>query len=606
MALILGVSGLYHDSAAALVRDGEMVAAAQEERFTRVKHDARFPEAAIAYCLEEAGLAPADLDAVAFYDKPLVKLDRILRTAAAVAPRGLGTFMRAMGSWLGDKLDVQRAFDRAFDAPYRGPLYYPTHHESHAASAFFPSPFDEAAVITLDGVGEWATTSWGVGRGNRITLQQQLHFPDSVGLLYAAFTQYAGFRVNGGEYKLMGLAPYGEPVYADLIRERLVALRDDGSFSLDQRYFDYRRGRAMTSRRFHRLFGGPPRAAEAPISQRIIDIAASIQCVTEEIVLRITRHVRAATGLSRLCLAGGVALNCVANGKVVRDGRFDDVWIQPAAGDAGGALGAALFVWHQVLGHPRTPRAPDAQRGSLLGPRFGRDAILAALDRAGARYRVFADEGELCDEIARRLAAGQVVGHFAGRMEFGPRALGNRSILADPRDPGMREVLNAKIKRREAFRPFAPAVLAGRAREFFDLDRPSPYMLLTVPVTAAHRVPADPSEGGLVGLERRHARLSDLPAVTHVDHSARVQTVDPETSPRFHRIIEAFAARTGFPVVVNTSLNVRGEPIACTPDDAYHCFLFTEMDALVLEDVLCAKEAGPATTSGSRPAASGY
>ncbi|PKN56941.1 MAG: hypothetical protein CVU56_13625 [Deltaproteobacteria bacterium HGW-Deltaproteobacteria-14] len=595
MTLILGVSALYHDSAAALVRDGEIIAAAQEERFTRVKHDARFPEAAIAWCLEAAGARPADLAAVAFYDKPLSKLDRILRTTAAIAPRGLGTFMRAMPSWLGDKLDVRAALDRALGARWRGPLYYPAHHESHAASAFFPSPFDEAAILTMDGVGEWATTSFGAGRGNRLTLDHELRFPDSIGLLYAAFTQYAGFRVNGGEYKLMGLAPYGEPRFADLIREHLVDLRADGSFRLDQRYFAYRAGRTMTSPRFHRLFGGPPRVPESEITQRTIDIAASIQRVTEDIVLRVTRHVRAVTGQRRLCLAGGVALNCVANGKVVRDGAFDEVWIQPAATDSGGALGAALLVWHQLLDHPRVPQRPDAQRGSLLGPSFDRAAVLATLDRARADYRVFDDEGALCAEVARRLAAGQVVGHFHGQMEFGPRALGNRSILADPRHPRMRELLNAKIKRREAFRPFAPAVLASRAHELFDLDRPSPYMLLTVPVAPARRVPLDPGEARLTGLDRRHARLSEIPAVTHVDHSARVQTVDAVVSPRFHRIIEAFDAQTGYPVVVNTSLNVRGEPIACTPDDAYSCFLFTDMDAIVLEDVLCAKDLAGAT-----------
>jgi len=603
MTLILGVSALYHDSAAALLRDGEIIAAAQEERFTRRKHDASFPEAAIAWCLEAAGARPDDLDGLAFYDKPLTKLERILRTTAAVAPRGLGTFLRATPSWLGDKLDVRGAFDRALGVRVNAPVYYAAHHESHAASAFFPSPFDEAAVLTMDGVGEWATASYGVGRGNRLTLQRELRFPDSLGLLYAAFTQYVGFRVNGGEYKMMGLAPYGEPRYVDLIYDHLLDLRDDGSFRLDQRYFAYRLGRTMTSPRFHRLFGGPPRVPESEISQRIIDIAASVQAVTEDVVLRMARHVRETTGLSRLCLAGGVALNCVANGALARAGVFDELWIQPAATDSGGALGTALLAWHHALDAPRTPRRPDAQRGSRLGPRFSRADVLATLDRAGARYTVFDDEGALCDEVARRLADGQVVGHFHGAMEFGPRALGGRSILADPRHPRMREILNAKIKRREPFRPFAPAVLAERAGDLFDLPQASPYMLMTAPVTASKRVPPTAEEAALRGLERRHARHSEIPAVTHVDHSARVQTVDRDRSPRFHRLISAFDALTGCPAVVNTSLNVRGEPIACTPRDAYNCFLFTEMDALVLEDVLVAKRpgGGPVASATSGP-----
>ncbi len=578
MTAILGISALYHDAAAALVVDGRIVAAAQEERFTREKHDERPPEHAIAYCLAEAGLTAGQIDHVAFYDKPLLKFERLLETYLAIAPRGFGSFVQAMPAWLRGKLFTGRLVRRAVGREYKRRLIYAEHHESHAASAFFPSPFDEAAVLTLDGVGEWATASLGAGRGNRVELVEELRFPHSLGLLYSAFTYYCGFKVNSGEYKLMGLAPYGEPAYAGLIRDRLIDLKADGSFRMDMDYFNYLGGLTMTSARFHRLFGGPPRRPEAPIEGRHMDLAASIQVVTEEVMLRAARHAHDRTGLDHLCLAGGVALNCVGNGRILREGPFREVWVQPAAGDAGGALGAALFVWHQLLGKPRVAARPDAQSGSLLGPGFDDGAIRAALDRRGAAYREYGDDASMCEAVAALLADGQVVGWFQGRMEFGPRALGARSILGDPRRADMQTVMNVKIKFRESFRPFAPAVLADRAAEAFDLPggHESPYMLLVAPVVG----------GAVASRSHGFARLSeprgDLPAVTHVDGSARIQTVDAERSPLFHRLLSAFDRRTECPVLVNTSFNVRGEPIVHTPDDAYRCFRATAMDALAI------------------------
>jgi carbamoyltransferase len=598
MAAILGISAFYHDSAAALVVDGRIIAAAQEERFTRIKHDAAFPARAIRYCLREAGLSPGDLDYVAFYDKPLTKFERLLETYLAYAPAGFRSFRLAMPLWLKDKLHMRRTLRNGLDGPCRARLIFTDHHESHAASAFFPGPFDRAAIVTLDGVGEWSTAAFGVGEGNRIRLIDHIAFPHSLGLLYSAFTYYCGFKVNSGEYKLMGLAPYGRPVYRDLILEHLIDLKPDGSFWLDMDYFNYCQGLTMTGRRFHRLFGGPSRAPEAPLEQRHMDLAASIQAVTEEVVLRIGRHVCRQTGMKHLVLAGGVALNCVANGHLLREGDFDDIWIQPAAGDAGGALGAALFVWHQLLDNPRRPDGRDTQQGSFLGPSFTTGDIERALAAHGASGRRFDDEGELLDHVAALLADGKVVGWFQGRMEFGPRALGARSILGDPRSPAMQATMNVKIKFRESFRPFAPAVLRERASEWFDLkpEHESPYMLLVAPVLEHRRVPVDAETMRVMehdpDLRRRvNVVRSEIPAVTHVDYSARLQTIDERRNPRFHHLLEAFDRLTGCPVLVNTSFNVRGEPIVCTPEDAYRCFLATDMDVLVLEDVVIAKDA---------------
>ena len=588
---ILGISAFFHDSAAAIVRDGAIVAAAQEERFTRKKHDEAFPARAAEWCLAETGVTAAELDAVVFYEKPLVKFERLLETALAFAPRGFPAFVKAMPQWLQRKLHIPREIDQGLGGDYSGPILFATHHESHAASGFYPSPFDEAAILTLDGVGEWSTATWGTGRGSRIKLEAEMRFPHSPGLLYSAFTLFCGFRVNSGEYKLMGLAPYGDPRYADTILREIVDVRDDGSFWLDQRFFDYCAGLQMTSRRFDRLFDGPARRPDGPLTQREMDLAASIQKVLEEIVLRMARHVHAQTGLANLCLAGGVALNCVANGRLLREGPFERLWIQPAAGDAGGALGAALAHWFNHLGHPRIANPGDAQRGSLLGPAFDDAEIEAAIARQHGVAEVFATEAALADAVAAELAAGRIVGHFAGRAEFGPRALGNRSILADPRAADMQRRLNVAIKFRESFRPFAPAVLADRTSEFFNLDAASPYMLLVAGVRdGADSLPATPRATGL-------ARLRDvrgpIPAVTHVDGSARVQTVDPVRAPRFHAILEAFARLTGCPVLANTSFNIRGEPIVHDPADAYRCFMFTDMDVLVLGNLLLRKAAQP-------------
>jgi carbamoyltransferase len=593
MPTILGISAYYHDAAACLVRDGEIVAAAQEERFTRKRHDPEFPSRAVAYCLAEAGVGLGEVDYVGFYDKPLLKFERLLEQYLAVAPRGLGQFLAAMPVWLREKLFTRTMIRRALDG-FAGEVLFAEHHESHAASAFYPSPFTEAAVLTMDGVGEWATSSWGIGRGGALELLAELRYPHSIGMLYSAFTYYTGFRVNSGEYKVMGLAPYGTPRFADRILEHVVELRDDGSFKLDMRYFDFLHGFTMTSCAFDELFDGPPRRPESPVTQRDMDLAASVQAVTEEIVLRMARHVHRETGIRNLCLAGGVALNCVANGRVLREGPFERVWVQPAAGDAGGALGVALAIHHKVLGAPRRPHSDgDGMRGSYLGPSFDDDAIEAALRAAGAVYDRL-PRNELLDRTARLLAEERVVGWFQGRMEFGPRALGARSILADPRSPRMQSVLNLKIKYRESFRPFAPSVLRAHASDWFDLDVDSPYMLLVAPVRPSRRLAPAPEQERLFGIEKLAVPRSTIPAVTHVDWSARVQTVHAETNPLYHALIERFGALTGCPLLVNTSFNVRGEPIVCTPEDAWRCFRRTGMDALVIGSFLLEKARQPA------------
>ena len=591
---ILGISAFYHDAAAALVRDGEIIAAAQEERFTRTRHDAAFPRHAIEYCLREGGVGAHDLDAVAFYEKPLLKFQRLLETYLHVCPRGLRSFVQAMPLWLKQKLWLPLEIARGIEAcGVRMPdeLFFPEHHEAHAASAFYPSPFRQAAILTTDGVGEWATSAIGRGEGNTLTLLTELHFPHSLGLLYSAFTHYTGFSVNSGEYKLMGLAPYGEPTYAQRIREHLLDLRDDGSFRMNMDCFGYLDGLAMTNARFHTLFGGPPRKPDGKLTQREADIARSIQDVIEDIVLRMARHARAITGCKQVCLAGGVALNCVANGRLLRSGVFDDIWIQPAAGDAGGALGAALFVWHQLRGNARTAdERHDRMHGALLGPAYSDDDICAFLD--AHKYPAHKlTEAEWAPTLARLLDEQHVLGLFHGRMEFGPRALGNRSIIGDARSPAMQSLLNLKIKFRESFRPFAPACLVERVGEVFELDRPSPYMLLVAPVQPRRRVHLQSIPAAIS--ERVNQVRSDLPAITHVDYSARVQTVDYETNPRFHDLIKAFEARTGCPVIINTSFNVRDEPIVCSPLDAYRCFMRTAIDYLVLGSYLLDRRLQP-------------
>jgi carbamoyltransferase len=593
MTWILGISAFYHDSAAALVRDGEVVAAAQEERFTRIKHDARFPGKAVEYCLSEGGIKASDLNAVAFYEKPLLKFERLLETYLAFAPRGFQSFVQAIPIWLKQKLFLPKEIDRGLNNDYEGPIYFTTHHESHAASAFFPSPFEEAAILTLDGVGEWTTTSWGVGCGNRVELKKEIRFPHSLGLLYSAFTYYTGFKVNSGEYKVMGLAPYGQPRYADLILSKLMELKDDGSFWLDQSYFNYCTGLTMTGPKFHDLFGGPPRQPESRITQREMDLAASVQRVTEEVMTRMARHIRSETSLKALCLAGGVALNCVANGVIQRERIFDRLWIQPAAGDAGGALGAALFVWHQVMNRPRAVNPLDSQFGSYLGPRFENNEIRGYLDSAGAAYEYIENEDQLCRRIAELLDAGKIIGHVWGRMEFGPRALGHRSILGDARNAEMQAKMNLKIKFRESFRPFAPSCLCERTNEYFELESESPYMLLVAPICKKRQKPMTAEQQNYFGIDKLNVPRSDIPAVTHVDYSARVQTVRPETSPRYHGLIKAFEDRTGCGVIVNTSFNIRGEPIVCRPEEAYRCFMLSDMDVLVLENCLCLKEHQP-------------
>jgi carbamoyltransferase len=591
---ILGISAFYHDSAAALVRSGTIVAAAQEERFSRRKNDEGFPQQAIEFCLRQAGIGLADLDAVVFYDKPIVKFARMLETYLAVAPRGWRTFIDILPSWLSEKLDLRGSIRRLLPGlSSRCEILFTEHHEAHAGSAFYPSPFSDAAILTIDGVGEWATTVLGTGTGREIALVKELRFPHSLGLLYSAFTAYCGFRINSGEYKLMGLAPYGEPRFEDLIRAELLDLKADGSFRLNLTYFDFLHAGRMTGDRFERAFGGRPRQPDEPITDRHCDIARSIQVVTEEVVLRLAQHAREMTGRRKLCLAGGVALNCVANGRIHREGGFDSIWIQPAAGDAGGALGAALVAWYRHFAPPDfsvEPRTGDLMQGSLLGPAFSDDEVQSALDAHGAAYERL-ERTALLDATIDLLCQEKVVAWFQGRMEFGPRALGNRSILGDPRSTRMQTQMNLKVKFRESFRPFAPAVLRDSVSECFELDADSPYMLLVAPVRADLRRPPPP---GLAGLERLRHPHSTLSGVTHVDYSARIQTVGPEQNPLFFDLLTRFRARTGCPALINTSFNVRGEPIVCAPDDAYRCFRNTEMDALVLGSFLLRRERQPA------------
>ncbi len=591
---ILGISAFYHDSAACLLRDADIVAAVSEERFTRKKGDPDFPRRAVEYCLESAGIGVSDLAYVGFYDKPLLKFERILETYLSVAPRGFKSFLMAGPLWIKDKLYIDRQLKQQLG--YCGQILYSEHHESHAASAFFPSPFEQAAILTMDGVGEWATASIGVGRGNDIEILDELHWPDSLGLLYSAFTYYTGFKVNSGEYKVMGLAPYGEPKYVDRIYNELIDLREDGSLRLNQKYFNYLTGLTMTNGAFDKLFGGPPRVPETPLTQREMDLARSIQVVCEEVMLRMARTAHRRTGLDYLCLAGGVALNCVGNGRLLREGPFKDIWIQPAAGDAGGALGVAQLIHHRHSGRPRRVRpGRDSMKGAYLGPEFRPEQIEQFLRSTGADY-VRLDEPTLIDRVAQRLAEEKVVGWFDGRMEFGPRALGARSILGDPRSPRMQAQLNIKIKFREGFRPFAPSVLRERVADYFELDADSPYMLLVAPVQKDRRIPLTAEQHKLWGIDKLNVPRSDIPAVTHIDYSARIQTVTRDTSQRYYDLLRAFERRTGCGVVVNTSFNVRGEPIVCTPADAYRCFMRTDIDALVLGPFLLEKNAQPTWT----------
>ncbi len=585
---ILGISCFYHDSAACLVRDGEIIAAAQEERFTRKKHDFDFPVNAIRFCLDYAGIDVTGVDYVAFYDKPFLKFERILETYLSYAPRGLRSYLMALPLWLKQKLWIPDLIKK--EIGYQGTVFFPEHHESHAAAAFFPSPFSRAAFLTMDGVGEWATTSFGVGEDNHIRIESELHFPHSLGLLYSAFTYYTGFRVNSGEYKVMGLAPYGEPRYVQTILDHLIDLKEDGSFKLNMAYFDYCAGLTMTNRRFHDLFGGPPRQPETRLTQREMDLARSVQEVTEEVMLRMARHVHKETGEKKLCLAGGVALNCVGNGRILREGPFEEIWIQPAAGDAGGALGAAFMTWYQILKNERrTNEIRDSQKGSLLGPEYSNEEIERFLQDKNIPFQKLDDE-QLIDTTAELLAQEKVIGWFQGRMEFGPRALGSRSILGDARSPDMQSRMNLKIKYRESFRPFAPSILQEDVADYFELHRPSPYMLLVAPVARARRREISSDEKKLQGFQKLKVVRSDIPAVTHVDYSARVQTVSRDIHGRYYELIMAFKEKTGCPVLINTSFNVRGEPIVCTPDDAYNCFMRTEMDYLVMGDFLLKKE----------------
>lgn len=585
---ILGISAYYHDSAAALIKDGVIIAAAQEERFTRQKHDHTFPINSIKYCLNEAKIEINHLDHIVFYDKPLIKFERIIETYLAFAPRGLRSFNKAMPLWLKKKLHLTRLIKK--ELSWNGKVLFTEHHEAHAASAFFPSPFKEAAIICLDGVGEWATTTWGIGKDNRIELQQKISFPHSLGLLYSSFTYYLGFKVNSGEYKVMGLAPYGEPKYVNLIMKELIDLKENGSFRLNMDYFNYCHGLTMTNDKFHRLFGGPPRKPESELTQKDMDIAASIQKVTEDAVLKIGKYVYIQTGVKNLCLAGGVALNCVANGRLQREGLYKRMWIQPASGDAGGAIGAALAIWYHYLGNSReTDGIADGQFGSYLGPSFTTDYIRTFLDSNGYQYRSL-DDNLLYDEVVRRLESGEVIGWFQGRMEFGPRALGSRSIIGDARNPEMQKRMNLKIKRRESFRPFAPAILAEYVSEWFEYDGESPYMLIVVPIKEERRVPVSNEQKKLFGIDKLNIQRSNVPAITHVDYSARIQTVDGKYNEKFYKLIKRFYEKTGCPLMINTSFNVRGEPIVCTPEDAYRCFMQTEMDALVIENLILHKK----------------
>lgn len=586
---ILGISAYYHDSAAALIRGGEIIAAAQEERFSRIKHDRGFPSSAVSYCLREAGVTVSDLDTVIYYDKPLLTFDRLIETSLAFAPMGFNAFRAMLPVWINEKLHLPREIDRALGGAYQGKILFCLHHLSHAASAFYPSPFERAAILTADGVGEWSTTTIGLGEANGVRLLKEIRFPHSLGLLYSAFTYYLGFKVNSGEYKVMGLAPYGEPRYADLILSRLIDVAPDGSFHMDMRYFNYCAGLTMTSESFHELFGGPPRSPEAPLEPRHMDIAASIQKAAEFVMLRLARHAREITGAENLCLAGGVALNCVANGLILKEKIFKRLFIQAAAGDAGGALGAALFAAHGIHGEIRAPREPDSMRGSFLGPEYSREEIKSDLDKAGARYEELS-ETRLIAALSELLELGKVVGLVQGRMEFGPRALGARSILGDARNPEMQSRMNLKIKFREGFRPFAPAVLEEDCSDYFDLDCESPYMLLVAPVQPSQRLPLPEGASSARGLELLRLPRSKIPAVTHVDYSARVQTVSPSVHPFLHKLLSRFKSSTGCSTVANTSFNIRGEPIVCSPADAVRCFLNTDMDALAVGGFLLLKE----------------
>ena len=597
---ILGISAFYHDSAAALIEDGNIIAAAQEERFTRKKHDPGFPKEAISYCLKEAGLTLSEIDHVVFFEKPFIKFERLLETYLASAPAGFQSFKMAIPVWIKDKLfqkgnliELLEEFENANEgsSEIEDKLLFAEHHQSHAASAFFPSPFEEAIILTMDGVGEWATASVAIGKGNELTTVKEIQFPHSLGLLYSAMTYYTGFRVNSGEYKVMGLAPYGEPKYVDLIKNNLIDIKEDGSFWLDQSYFNYATGLTMTSFKFHDLFGAPPRTSEDKITQREMDLAASVQAVTEEVMLKMTENLAKEYGIKNICLAGGVALNCVANGKVIRAGSFDNVWVQPAAGDAGGALGAALAAYYVEKKQPRTVGANmDAMKGSYLGPDYKQSDIEERLSKAGAVFEVFTDE-TVMTETAKCLEQGHAVGWFQGRMEFGPRALGGRSILGDPRNPEMQKTLNLKIKYRESFRPFAPSIISDEVSNYFEHEGTSPYMLVVAPVKEEHRKDTSKEDEGLFGIEKLNIPRSTIPAITHVDYSARIQTVHEETNPRYHALISAFKEQTGCPIVVNTSFNVRGEPIVNTPEDAFHCFMGTEMDTLVVGNCLLRKPA---------------
>lgn len=587
---ILGISCFYHDSAACIVRDGKIIAAAQEERFTRKKHDPVFPKNAINYCLEETGIKIQNLDYLVYYDKPLLTFERLLMSYLTVAPKGLKSWLEAMPLWLGKKLYIPNVIKK--ETGYEGDVLFTEHHEAHQASAFYPSPFNEAAILTVDGVGEWATASYGIGKGKNLTILKELHFPDSLGLLYSAFTYFTGFRVNSGEYKLMGLAPYGVPKYKDIILSELIDLKEDGSLRLNLVYFDFLGGLKMTNSRFAELFGGPPRKPETDITQREMDIAASIQTVAEEAMLRMANHVYKETQQKYLCLAGGVALNCVANGRILRETPFDDIWIQPAAGDAGGALGAALCIWHRYLGNDRNNDSGyDSQQGSYLGPSFSAQTVEKFLATNKYVYRKL-DSGKRAKTIAELISEGKIIGHMSGRMEFGPRALGARSIIGDARRQDTQTVMNLKIKYRESFRPFAPTVLEEKASEYFEIDRPSPYMLLVANVREKRRLP-QPLKEGIPMMERLKMKRSDIPAITHLDYSARLQTVNKKHKPDYHEIITEFEKLTGYAVIVNTSFNVRGEPIICTPEDAYRCFMRTEMDVLVIEDFILFKEEQP-------------
>ncbi len=593
---ILGISAFYHDSAAALLEDGVIVAAAQEERFTRKKHDPSFPRNAIDYCLEEAGISMVDVDFVAFYDKPFLKFERLLETYLAYAPRGFRSFKTAIPVWMKEKLFQKDFLRREFqkydpDFDWQNKLLFTEHHQSHAASAFYPSPFEEAVILTMDGVGEWATTSVAIGRGNKMEMVKEIHFPHSLGLLYSAFTYYTGFRVNSGEYKVMGLAPYGDPKYTDIILDKVIDVKEDGSFRLDMSYFNYCTGLTMTNDKFAQLFGKPVRKSdEDELEQFHMDIAASIQAVTEEVVLRLTRSLAKEYGIDNLCMAGGVALNCVANGKILRDGAFKNIWVQPAAGDAGGALGAAMTAHYHHKGEPRvTDTSKDSMRGSYLGPVYEQQDIEERLRKAGAKFDVYSD-AETIEKSADALASERAIGWMQGRMEFGPRALGGRSIIADPRSPKMQRILNLKVKYRESFRPFAPSVLAEDASDWFQIDTDSPYMLMVADVAQSKQLEMSQEQDSLFGIDKLNVPRSDIPAVTHVDYSARIQTVHSDTNPRYHAVIKAFKERTGCPVVVNTSFNVRGEPIVCTPEDAFRCFMGTEMDNLVIGNCFLRKE----------------